>query len=68
MEHYVGAAIAMNQVSRNIKAWNWDIIEHLFVSMEDVPVRLGNTILSFATTSGSKVKWPMDIRVQMTYI
>ena len=67
VECHVGATIAMNQISWNIKAWDW-VIEHQFIPMKDIPVRLGNTIPGFATANRSKLEWPMDIRVQMTYI
>jgi hypothetical protein len=67
VECHVGATIAMNRISWNVKAWDW-VIEHRFIPMKDIPVRLGNTISGFATANGSKLEWLMDIRVQMTYI
>ncbi len=67
VEHHMCATIAMNWISWNVKARDW-VIEHQTIPMKDVPVRLGNTIPGFATTNVGEVEWPVDIRVQMTYI
>jgi hypothetical protein len=67
VEHHVCTLIAMYRIYWNVETWNW-VLKHRLLKMKDITVCLGNMIVGFATTNGSKIKGPMNIRVQMTNI
>ncbi len=41
------------------------VVEHVAMGFEDIPVWLGDTILSFPAVDSSKVKWAMNERILM---
>jgi hypothetical protein len=61
--------IDMNQISWNVKTWNW-ILKHMTMICQDLPVLvlLADTITGFASMNSSKLEWFVDESILMKHM
>jgi len=67
VKSYMCSAVNMNRIWWHIKARKW-VVEHIIMGFEEVPIWLGDTILSFPAVDSSKVKRAIDECIVMCQI
>ena len=58
----MGACINVHGVGRNLNQRN-QIMKHIGAGSEDPPIRLINTVTTFATMNGSKIEGPVNVGI-----